>query len=282
MNLKTFYRIYYRHRFNKSNFLRKIYLTVILPFSYLLNLIFLPKKTNLDDFGQRNSFLFEKDLNFLFEYFNSDKGESYSNQYEKPIKKKKDLIQAHGYSKIYEKYFFEIKKEKLKIIEIGSFYGNASAALYFYFKNSLIYSADINPDMYRYKSKRLYNFFVNSSERKLINNQILKKKIEFDIVIEDASHMLKDQIISLFMIFPILKSNGLFIIEEIDFPEKREDMRIGQQKPDLKTILNKIIAKEDFQSEYILDNEKEYFLSHFKEISFFKGNFNEIAIIRKK
>ena len=89
MNIKTFYRIYYRHRFNKSNFLRKIYLTVILPFSYLLNLIFLPKKTNLDDFGHRNSFLFEKDLNFLFEYFNSDKGESYSNQYVNQLKKKK-------------------------------------------------------------------------------------------------------------------------------------------------------------------------------------------------
>ena len=49
--------------------------------------------------------------------------------------------------------------------------------------------------------------------------------------------MLKDQIISLFMLFPKIKKGGIFIIEEIDFPEKREDMRIGQNFPDLKTIL---------------------------------------------
>ena len=94
--------------------------------------------------------------------------------------------------------------------------------------------------------------------------------------------MLKDQIISLFILFPSLKKNGLFIIEEVDFPEKREDMRIGHKKPDLKTILNNVILKKDFNSEYILENEKKYFLLNYAEIKFFKGNFNEIAIIRKK
>ena len=34
--------------------------------------------------------------------------------------------------------------------------------------------------------------------------------------------MLKDQIISLFMLFKTLQSGGLFIIEEIDFPEKEK------------------------------------------------------------
>ena len=35
--------------------------------------------------------------------------------------------------------------------------------------------------------------------------------------------MLKDQIISLFILFKNLKSGGLLIVEEIDFPEKKED-----------------------------------------------------------
>ena len=94
--------------------------------------------------------------------------------------------------------------------------------------------------------------------------------------------MLKDQIISLFMLFPKIKKGGIFIIEEIDFPEKREDMRIGQNFPDLKTILKKIISKDDFYSDYITDNEKKYLLSNIESISFFKGNFNEIAVLRKK
>ena len=94
--------------------------------------------------------------------------------------------------------------------------------------------------------------------------------------------MLKDQIISLFILFKTLRSGGLFIIEEIDFPEKREDMRTDQDFPDLKTILKKIMNKENFNSKYINENEKFFFLDNVKTIEFYNGNINEIAIIKKK
>ena len=150
----------------------------------------------------------------------------------------------NGYAKFYEDLFKPLKDKPLKILEIGSFYGNASVALFFYFRNSQIYSADINPDMYIYRSKRLKNFFTDTSSRSSIENDIIKKNVKFDLIIEDASHMLKDQILSLFILFKILKPGGYFIIEEIDFPEKREDMRVNQEFPDLKTILKKINNKE--------------------------------------
>ena len=76
--------------------------------------------------------------------------------------------------------------------------------------------------MFLYKSKRVKNFFANTSSRNSIQENLLDKKIKFDLIIEDASHMLKDQIISLFMLFKTLQSGGLFIIEEIDFPEKEK------------------------------------------------------------
>ena len=218
----------------------------------------------------------------MCEYFNSDKGEIFKNQYAKPSKQEDKKIIAHGYAKIYEKYLKEHKDKNLNIIELGSFYGNASAAFYFYFKNSQIYSADINPDMYLYRSKRLKNFFTDTSSRASIEKNILSRNIKFDLIIEDASHMLKDQIISLFILFKNLKSGGFFIVEEIDFPEKREDMRFGQEFPDLKTILKKIVNKENFNSKYINENEKNYFLENFDTIKFYTGNINEIAIIKKK
>ena len=136
--------------------------------------------------------------------------------------------------------------------------------------------------MYLYRSKRLKNFFTDTSSRTSIEKNILSRNIEFDLIIEDASHMLKDQIISLFILFKNLKSGGFFIVEEIDFPEKREDMRVGQESPDLKTILNKIVNKENFNSKYINENEKNYFLENFDTIKFYTGNINEIAIIKKK
>ena len=282
MNLKTFYKIYYQHRFLKASFFLKMYLCLTFFVKYLINYFYLPKKKNLDKLSVNNQNLFEKDFNYLCEYFNSDKGEKFTNQYAQPSKKNNKIINAHGYAKIYESYFKEIKQKKLNIIELGAFYGNATAALYFYFKNSFIFSADINPDMFLYKSKRVKNFFANTSSRNSIQENLLDKDIKFDLIIEDASHMLKDQIISLFMLFKTLQSGGLFIIEEIDFPEKREDMRINQNKPDLKTILQKVNNNENFTSIYITDEEKKYFLNNYDSIKFFQGNTNEFAIIKKK
>ena len=282
MKLTTFYKIYYRHRFKKASFVLKIYLILTIFFKYILNLFYLPKKKNLDNYSKENQNLFDQDLNYLCEYFNSDKGEKFKNQYAKPSKQEDKKIIAHGYAKIYEKYLKEHKDKNLNIIELGSFYGNASAAFYFYFKNSQIYSADINPDMYLYRSKRLKNFFTDTSSRASIEKNILSRNIKFDLIIEDASHMLKDQIVSLFILFKNLKSGGFFIVEEIDFPEKREDMRVGQEFPDLKTILKKIVKKENFNSKYINENEKNYFLENFDTIKFYTGNINEIAIIKKK
>ena len=282
MKLKTFYKIYYRHRVKKASIILKIYLIITIPIKYLINFFYLPKKRDLDIFSKNHEYLFNKDLNFLCEFFNSDKGEKSTNQYDKPSKQNSKKVISHGYAKIYEKYLQKFKEKKLNIIELGSFYGNASAALFFFFKNSQIYSADINPDMYIYSSKRLENFFTDTSSRSSIENDILKKNIKFDIIIEDASHMLKDQIISLFILFKILKPGGYFIIEEVDFPERRDDMRINQELPDLKTILKKIIHKENFESKYISLDEKNYFLNNVDFIKFYKGNINEIAIVKKK
>jgi len=282
MNINTFYNLFYRHRFEKASLIRKIYILLILPFKFLYNYFYIEEKKNLDNFSLKNLFLFSKDLNFLFEYFNSDKGEKYINQYTHPSKRDNIRIAAHGYSKFYEKVFLEFKDKKINVLEIGSFYGNASAAMFFYFRNANIFGADINPDMFNYNSKRMTSFFVNSSSTSSIQKNIIDKKIEYKIIIEDASHMLKDQIISLFYLFPILESGGYFIVEELDFPETREDMRIGQEFPDLKSILKNVLKKKDFNSKYIDQNLKNYFLDNVETIEIFRGNINEIAIIKKK
>ena len=282
MNIKTFYTIYYRHRIQKANLLLKIYILLILPIRYLLNIPFLPKKINLDEHSKSNIELFKKDLDYLFEYFNSDKGNYYINQYMQPIKKKNKRIDAHGYSKIYERYFEKIRNANLNVLELGSFYGNAAGAFFYYFKNSSIYSGDICPDLFRYKSQRLKNFYINTSSEISIKKDLIDNQRIFNVIIEDASHTLKDQIISLFMLFKILSPKGIFICEELDFPETRKDMNINNEYPDLKDILKAIKSNKDFNSKYIKEEDKKYFLDNFNTIEIFKGKINEVAVIQKK
>ena len=284
MKLRTFYKLFYQHRFKKAKSILKLYLLFVLPIKYLINLIYLPKVVNLDELANNFEKIETDDLGKLFDHFNSDKGNYYENQYAQPYKRSSQKIKAHGYSTFYQKYFESLKNNNINILEIGSFHGNASAALYFYFKNSKLYAGDIYPDLFRYRSKRIVNFFVNSSDEKSIQENIIDRfSNNFDIIIEDAGHSLKDQIISLFMLFKKLNSGGLFIVEELDFPEKRNDMNLLNERPTLKDIFLKFKRdKTLLNSRYIKKSDRDHFLASIENIEIFQGNFNEIAIIKKK
>ncbi len=281
MKFKTFFNIYYKHRLEKkSSFFKKIYIYMILPFTYFIEKINYQKFLDLDQYQNLNKNLFKKNLDYLFEHFNSDKGNKFQNQYARYSKRKNESIYGHKYSQFYEKFFKKVKNKNLNIFEIGSFKGNATASLFFYFKNSQIYTGDLYPDLFSYKSKRIKNFKINnSSENDLIK---FSKKAKYDIIIEDAGHYLKDQIISLFKLFPSLKKNGLFIIEELDFPDTRKDMNDKMEKNTLYKILRLVKSKKDFESKFVSEKEKKFFLDNLKKIDIFKGRFNKIAFIRKK
>ena len=280
MRVSTFYNIYYKHRFVKANTFLKIYLFMTFPWRFIIYRIFLEKKINLENLGISNSNLFNLNLNDLFEYFNSDKGSFYFNQYRKS--KNKERIQGHHYAFFYDKYFADIKNHQLNILELGSWKGGAAAAFSFFFKNSKVYSGDLYPDIFNFYSKRITNFKIDTSSEESINKFIEKSNLKYDIIIEDASHFLKDQIISLFLLFKTLKSKGMFVIEELDFPDTREESNIFNEKPTLKQILNSIIDEQDFSSKYINNSDKEYFLRNFESIDIKRARTNDIAFIIKK
>ena len=280
MKISTFYDIYYKHRFIKSNLFLKIYLSLIFPWKYFIYKIFSEKKINLENLEISDSNLLNLTLNDLFEYFNSDKGNFFLNQYTRS--RKKDKIQGHQYAFFYDKYFKDIKNNQLNILELGSFKGGAAAAFSFFFKNSKIYSGDLYPDIFNFYSKRIINFKIDTSSEESINKFIEKSNLKYDIIIEDASHFLKDQIISLFLLFKTLKSKGMFIIEDLDFPDTREQSNIFNEKPTLKQILNSIINEQDFSSKYINNSDKEYFLRNFQSIDIKRARTNDIAFIIKK
>ena len=280
MKISTFIDIYYNHRLQKANFLKKLYIYLIIPFNYFIEKINYPRIVNLDEYAKNNKEIFKKNLNCLFEYFNSDKGNKFINQYTRFSKKNNKLIKGHKYAVYYEMFIKKIKKKKLNILELGSFKGNATASFFFYFKNSFIYSVDLYPDLFIYKSKRIKNFKVdNSSEKELLS---LSKKKKYDLIIEDAGHYLKDQIVTLFTLFPKLKKKGIYVVEELDFPDTRKDMNLKNEKNTLYTILKSIKKNKSFNSSYVPEHKKKYFIKNYKYIKIYKGRFNKIAFIIKK
>jgi len=59
-------------------------------------------------------------------------------------------------------------------------------------------------------------------------------------------------------------------------------MNLLNEKPTLREILlNFKNSGTILESKYISINEKDYFLKNIQSIEIFKGNFNEIAILKK-
>lgn len=229
-----------------------------------------------------NNFLFKKNINYLFSYFNTDKANYLTdNQYDMGIFSKNKIL-GNNYSKFYEKYFRKNKYLIKNILEVGSFKGNCLASFYFYFPFATLYAADMFPDIIKYKSKsRLKKYFVDCSNKESI--KLLSKKIpNFDIIIEDASHYFKDQIFTFFCLFKKLNSKGTFVIEELDFPDKRQDANSNNEHPTLKEILTQAKNQKDFSSPYIEKSEKIYFKENVGSIKIYKGRYHEICFIKKK
>ena len=129
---------------------------------------------------------------------------------------KSDKIE-HGYIEIYESYFEKIRDEKLKIFEIGIADGKSLLTWADYFKNSTIIGIDIhkiNPIEKKLNKNNIEIHQGSQSDKSFIEELISKYK-EFDIIIDDGSHLSKDVKKSFELLFPALKDNGLYIVEDM-------------------------------------------------------------------
>jgi hypothetical protein len=123
----------------------------------------------------------------------------------------------HGYIEIYETYFKEIRDMNLNILEIGIADGDSLLTWSDYFKNSTIVGIDIHKIDITEKKLNRNNIKVHqgSQSDELFINEIIKNYGNFDIIIDDGSHLTKDVIKSFHLLFPYLNNNGLYIVEDM-------------------------------------------------------------------
>ncbi len=240
---------------------------------------FSKKIINLDKINKPD--FFELSLDRLFVNFNCDKGSSCIWQNKK--------ILTHNYSIFYEKYLSHLKKKEINILEIGSHEGRGIASFYFFFPNSKIIGANINPFQMQFKSNRITELFIDVSCKKIIKNLSNHIQDDQDIIIDDASHNLKDMLITLSVLFKKLKSGGLYILEDMDQFHVFKELNPYKNELTPKQILNSIRNNKNFKSSFINEEEKNYLINNIKEIKIEKGEMkinnsdvSDIAFIIKK
>ena len=219
-----------------------------------------------------------KSLDKLFQFYGSDKG----NYFEAGNTK------GHGYSDFYTSQLDNLKDNKINILEIGSYAGSSAAAFVKYFSKANIFCLDINISNFKYKSEKIHVYGIDiknlSKVKKTLNKIFQENHINnFDIIIDDGSHNLKDILLTLNFFFRYLKKNGTFIIEDFKHPNYYQYNR-NLNHILLDEFLENIEKKKISNSSIFTEEDQIYLINSIKNINIKKGNLidSDICFIEKK
>lgn len=125
---------------------------------------------------------------------------------------------GHHYTKVYEKYFETKRYEPLKILEIGFYRGGSARMWHEYFPNAQLYFIDVDPYCYQCMaglSSRVHLYMKNQANKKQLRSFLKEVSGDFDIIIDDGGHTMRQQQISFIHLYPALKKGGIYVIEDL-------------------------------------------------------------------
>tara|TARA_B100000768_G_scaffold177798_1_gene192551 strand:+ start:1911 stop:2543 length:633 start_codon:yes stop_codon:yes gene_type:complete len=180
----------------------------------------------------------------------------------------------HGFADFYNKILFNYKNNIKSIFEIGILKGSSLLSWNEYFPYARIYGIDKNNiDM---KNNNIKTFVCHQNDEKLLNN-IIKETGNFDIIIDDGSHDLDHQQISLGILFKNVNPQGFYIIEDLhtstNFYTNASNYKRKEDKSNstLRMIFNYIETKK-IKSEYLDNTACEYIENNIKQCYLYHHN----------
>lgn len=125
----------------------------------------------------------------------------------------------HNYTPIYHSYFKSFRNEPIKLLEIG-FKRGASARMWEeYFPHAELHFIDISNNFIEQYGKdlssRCHLHVANQENVEQLRNFLKIAGHNFDVIIDDGGHSMKQQITSFKILFPAVKSGGVYIIEDL-------------------------------------------------------------------
>ena len=127
---------------------------------------------------------------------------------------------CHNYTAVYENMFGAIRNEPrdkpLKILEIGVATGASLRMWEEYFSDSYadVWGIDINPECAAVDEGNTTSVWIgDATDRDFLDKVIMRAGGDFDIVIDDGSHRVEDQIFTFKHLWPNTKM--VYVIEDV-------------------------------------------------------------------
>ena len=115
----------------------------------------------------------------------------------------------HNYTAVYEQMFDGIRNEPLKILEIGVADGASLRMWCDYFPNAEIHGIDVDEKAQKFADDRITIHIGDQGDMKFMSSL----GVDFDIVIDDGSHRVSDQIFSFKALWP--NTRLIYIVEDM-------------------------------------------------------------------
>ncbi len=146
----------------------------------------------------------------------------------------------HSYTPFYYKLLKDRRESIKKVLELGVGYYRGmgqnettydpglkrqyhrGASLYMwrdFFPNAQIYGADIRPETL-FSDERIKTYLCDERKKEDLMRLIENTGSDIDVVIDDASHHVDDQIFLATTILPLLKKDVVYIIEDVGHSKK--------------------------------------------------------------
>lgn len=196
--------------------------------------------------------------------------------------KSSKVRKGHGYLDIYEKYFFQYRDVHMSFLEIGIFNGASLNMWEEYFQNSKIYAIDIDKNKMQ-NHGRIMSFVANQEKREDLLN-VIQKIGKCDIIIDDGGHSMLQQQLTLGVLFPFVKSGGIYCIEDLhtSYMKKRRGFnKDGTIQTTLK-MLYEVSKTGKVNSDYMSGCEKKYLEDNLELCEVVMAKQSEIAFLKHK
>lgn len=119
-----------------------------------------------------------------------------------------------NYFDVYEQYFAKYVGTDVVILEIGISHGGSLQMWRKYFGDKArIFAVDINPDCKKLEEPNT-KIFIGSQEDRAFLEDLAREVPTPDIIIDDGGHTVRQQITTFQVLYPHVKSDGVYICED--------------------------------------------------------------------
>jgi glycosyltransferase involved in cell wall biosynthesis len=255
--------------------------------------------SNLPSFNKRevDEWVYFNEKNISDSYSDIDELTMLANKYASDKGTQVLYAGHHGprlhFTTVYNKFMKDIRFEKLNILEIGVGSGPSLKMWYDYFPNSTIHAIDIESQV-QHNNDRVTTHICDQSNRDQLND-LMKMIGDVDLIIDDGSHVVSHQQISLGTLFPYLKSNGQYWIEDLHTSDGSVwqgktlygyDMSFNENESTVE-VLEEFESSGVFRSPFLTDDECNYITNNAESCRMFTlpitfYGVNKLNVIKKK